>query len=124
MIKYEWDETHEITDDDFNRYPQEVFEPDPKGGTEKYVEVLSDKNTYITMNWGWQTPNTTWYIAHEYSASYEGSDFAGSFTRPGKDYTYSPYWTAAGGTYNSVAYMFYNFQEFYPGEDNTGETRP
>lgn len=124
VIRYEWDENHIITDEEFIRYPQDIFEPDPKGDTERFVEELSDINTYITMNWGWQTPNTTWYIAHEYSAPYEVSDFAGSFTRPERNYTYSPYWTSAGGTYNSVAYMFYNFQEFYPGKDNTGEFVP
>lgn len=113
-IRYEWDESHQITEEEFNRYPQSVFEPDQKGDTERVDELAIGINTYITMNWGWSTPNSTWYIAHEYALSYESSDFAGSFVTPGKDYTYQPYWNSAAGIYNSVSHMYYNFREYYP----------
>ena len=113
-IKYEWDESHQITEEEFNRFPQSVFEPDPKGDTERVEELTIGINTYITMNWGWSTPNSTWYIAHEYAASYESSDFAGSFVTPGRDYTYQPYWNTVAGIYNSVSHMYYNFREYYP----------
>lgn len=123
-IKYEWDESHIITEDEYLHCPQDMFEPDPRGETEKYVEIYSDINTYITMNWGWRTSNSTWYLAHEYSSGYEDNDFAGTFYHPQRDYTYSPYWSTYGGTFNSVSHMFYNFREYYPEDNNFIEHNP
>lgn len=120
LIRYEWDQNHYITEEEFNRYPQEMFKPDPHGDTEKIEEIPIDINTYITMNWGWQTSNSTWYLAHEHTNSYQSSDFAGSFDTPSRDRTYDPYWSTVAGIYNSVSHMYYNFQEFYPGVDNSG----
>ena len=119
-IRYEWDENHIITEEELNRLPQSVFEQGASGETERIEVITSDKNTYITMNWGWTTGNSNWYLAHEYSSGYAGSDFAGDFNYPQKDYAYPPYWTVSGHTYNSVAYMFYNFREYYP-TNNEGD---
>lgn len=123
-IKYEWDENHIITDDEYLRYPQIMFEPDPKGDTEKYVELNASTSTYITMNWGGTSPNSNWYIAHEYSSGYEGEDFAGSFNYPHIDYIYPPYWNINSNIYNSVLNMYYNFREYYPEENSFEEHVP
>ncbi|MDD6833145.1 MAG: C10 family peptidase [bacterium] len=115
VIRYEWDENHIITDEEWMSAPQGAFEPDPKGDTERFEELEIEKDTYITMNWGWDSSyNSTWYLAHEYAPGYQSSDFAGSFNVPSKDIVHAPYWTTVTGTYNSVSNMFYNFREYYP----------
>lgn len=123
-IRYEWDENHIITEEELNRLPQSLFEQGASGETERIEEITSDKNTYITMNWGWRTDNSNWYLAHEYSSGYAGSDFAGDFNHPQRDYVHPPYWTISGDTYNRVAFMFYNFREYYPTNNEGSEFVP
>lgn len=112
VINYEWDESHRITEEEYNRCPAWMFTQSASGDTQMQIERDGIKYTYLRMNWGWgQSYNNTYYLAYSYHA--EGSDFAGIYDAVER--TYEPNWGVTLSTDNTtsvkkIKYLLYGFK--------------
>ena len=112
VMTYEWDATHRVTEEEYNRCPSWMFEPPAKDDTEMQIERDGIKYIYLRMNWGWgPNYNSTYYLAYSYDAG--GSDFAGSYDAV--ETTYEPTWSVrvANDEYTTVQkikYLLYGFK--------------
>ncbi len=112
VINYEWDESHRITEEEYNRYPSWMFMQSASGDTEMQIERDGIKYTYLRMNWGWgQSYNNTYYLAYSYHAG--GSDFAGAYDAV--ECTYEPTWGVTLSKNNTtsvekIRYLLYGFK--------------
>ena len=50
VMTYEWDATHRVTEEEYNRCPSWMFEPSAKGDTEMQIERDGIKYIYLRMN--------------------------------------------------------------------------
>ncbi len=108
VVNYVWDDSHVITDEEFNRCEKWMFDQGVYGDKEKQVKLSGNTQTYISMNWGYGARyNDAYYLVRAHNIG--GKDFAGSY--PDVDYVYEPYWRI--GTLKkyarNVSAMIYNF---------------
>lgn len=112
VINYEWDESHRITEEEYNRCPAWMFMQSASGDTQMQIERDGIKYTYLRMNWGWgQSYNNTYFLAYSYHA--EGSDFAGTYDVVER--TYEPTWSVTFSKDNTtsvekIKYLLYGFK--------------
>lgn len=99
VVNYVWDDEHVITEEEFNRCEQWMFDQGVYGDKEKQVNLSGNTQTYILMNWGYGAKyNNTFYLAKTYSIG--GEDFAGSY--PSVTTVYEPHWEIKNMGYTAI----------------------
>lgn len=109
--RYYWDADHNVTEEEYFKYPQWMFSDMGNNGKDELEMVLASSETIcFGMNWGFNgLDNDILYTV--YTEGNIGIDEFGTILQGGT-VTYSPYWQTSAGSFN-VQQIFYNIREQY-----------